>query len=74
MQNEWIIDVLTDLRHFSEKRGMHATASALRDVCLVALAELAELEAAGNAQTGLNAGHEGKTGKPCHPLAGSDVA
>lgn len=71
MENEWIIDVLTDLQHFSEKKEMKATASALKDVCLIALAEL---EAIGAAESGLNKPHEGKTGEPCHQLAGSDVA
>ena len=71
MENEWMIDVLTDLRCFAEKRGMKATASALEDVCLIALAEL---EASRGAGAGLNTGHEGETGEPCQQLAGSDVA
>ncbi len=71
MENEWMIDVLTDLRCFAEKRGMNATASALEDVCLIALAEL---EARRGAGTGLDAGHEGETGEPCQQFAGSDVA
>ena len=71
MENEWIIDVLTDLRGFAENKGMNATASALKDICLIALAELEAIKAE---DTGLTARHEGETGEPCHQLAGSDVA
>ncbi len=71
MENEWIIDVLTDLRCFADKKGMKATASALEDVCLIALAEM---EASKGAELGLTTRHEGETGEPCHQLAGSDVA
>ncbi len=71
MQNEWLIDVLTDLRRFSEEKGMPATASALEDVCLIALAELEANRAAG---MGPNAEHEGKAGESCRQFADSDVA
>ncbi len=71
MENEWMIDVLTDLQRFAEKKGMHATESALKDVCLIALTEL---EATRGTETGLNVRHEGETGEPCQQLAGSDVA
>jgi len=71
MENEWIIDVLTDLRAFAEKKGLNTTVSALEDVCLIALTEL---EAKRVADTGLTARNEGETGEPCQQLAGSDVA
>lgn len=71
MSNEWIIDVLTDLKSVADKNGLHATASELKDVCLIALAEIAALEA-GNA--GLAIAHEGGAGKPGQQLAESDVA
>ena len=51
MPHEWIIDVLTDLGRFARKNGMHATAAELKDVCLVAMAEMAEIEA-GQGTTG----------------------
>lgn len=59
MSDEWIIDVLTDLRRFARERGMTATAAELEDVCLVALAELAEARG----EEGMIAtGHEAGTG------------
>ena len=71
MTNEWIIDVLTDLKRFAQENGLHATASELDDVCLVALAELASLQAGDMGQTN---NHEGGSGKPHQPVTESDVA
>ncbi len=69
--NEWIIDVLTDLRRFAKRNGLAATAAELEDACLVALAELAEGQAR---ETGQTIDHEGETGEPSQLLAESDVA
>jgi hypothetical protein len=41
MRNDWILDVLTDLRTFAELNGMPATADHLSDACLVVAVELA---------------------------------
>lgn len=40
MQDEWILDVLADLRSFAEQKGMDATADILTDACLLAAADL----------------------------------
>ena len=45
MPNDWIIDVLADLRSFAEISGMEATAARLEEASLVALAELSSLDA-----------------------------
>jgi len=71
MSNEWIIDVLTDLRTFAQTNGMEATAAELEDACLVALAELASKRAGDMGQT---SGNEGKSGKPHQGHTDSDVA
>lgn len=41
MQNEWILDVLADLKTFAENNGLNALAEHLDDTRLVAVAELA---------------------------------
>lgn len=45
MRNDWILDVLTDLRTFAELNGMPATANHLSDACLVVAVELANKSA-----------------------------
>ena len=40
MQNEWILDVLTDLKTFAQKNGLAALAEHLDDTMLVAATEL----------------------------------
>lgn len=61
MSNEWIIDVLSDLRSFARKKGLTATAAELEEVCLVALSELQECpDRAGKVVT---ARHGAKAGK-----------
>jgi hypothetical protein len=42
MRNDWILDVLTDLRTFAEQNGMAASADHLSDACLVVAAELSK--------------------------------
>ncbi len=41
MANDWIIDVLADLRTFAGANGLNALAEQLDDAALVAAAELA---------------------------------
>lgn len=40
MRNDWILDVLEDLRSFADQSGMKASAEQLADTCLVVAAEL----------------------------------
>ncbi|WP_300517273.1 hypothetical protein [Aliiroseovarius sp.] len=71
MSNDWIIDVLTDLRAFAERNGLEASADVLDDARLVILAELAS-QAGGKAENTL--GHEGQIGNPPVVLAGRNHA
>lgn len=41
MQNEWILDVLADLKQFAQQNGMGALATQLQSTRLVAARELA---------------------------------
>lgn len=41
MPNQWILDVLADLRAFASLNGLDRLAEQLEDTCLVAAAELA---------------------------------
>ncbi len=71
MTQEWFIDVLTDLRHVAEKKGMRATAAELKDLCLIAMAEIAEIGASdGRSLTA----DEYEPGMPDRAIAESDVA
>lgn len=44
MKNDWIIDVLTDLRAFADKNGLSELARQLDEAALVAAAEIASTE------------------------------
>lgn len=50
MRNDWILDVLTDLRTFAEENEMKASAEQLADACLVVAAELSSKEASALAE------------------------
>jgi hypothetical protein len=41
MANDWIIDVLADLKTYAKKNGLSALAGQLEETTLVALAEIA---------------------------------
>ncbi len=71
MSHDWIIDVLTDLRHVAEKNGLKVTAAELKDLCLVAMAEIAEI---GASDAGSLTSDETGPGKPDCNFAESDVA
>lgn len=45
MANDWVIDVLADLKSYLETNGMKATAACVEDATLVALTELGSFEA-----------------------------
>ena len=59
MQNEWILDVLADLKTFALSADLPVLAEQLDDTALVALAEIASLEERTRAQTH---GHDKPTG------------
>ncbi len=71
MSNDWIIDVLTDLKAFAEQNGLDASADMLGDARLVVLAELASV-ADGKAEITL--GHESQPGNHRVVLAGRNLA
>ena len=43
MKNDWIIDVLADLKAFANANGLKALAEQLEDTSLIAAAEIASL-------------------------------
>lgn len=45
MANEWILDVLADLKAFAQKNGLVALAEQLDDTTLIAASELASVQA-----------------------------
>lgn len=44
MRNDWILDVLADLKTFALSNGLPALAEQLDDTALIAMAEIASLE------------------------------
>lgn len=54
MTNEWMIDVLTDLRNFAEKQAMLELAEHLDDAILVAAVEIRNRDGDGVASAGVN--------------------
>lgn len=76
MPNDWIIDVLADLKAFAEVNGMQATAVQLEDAALVALAELSSLQSRDRAGEGAMAGsgHETGAGNVTHLSARRGLA
>lgn len=75
MPNDWIIDVLADLRAFAELNGLEATAAQLEDASLVALAELSSTAPRGRDGGDVMAGGHGReTGTVTRLLAGRSHA
>lgn len=60
MPNDWIIDVLADLKAFATLNGMEATAAQIEDASLVALAELSSTPSHGLGGGDLMAGGHGQ--------------
>jgi len=54
MQNEWIIDVLSDLKAFARQNGLVQLAEQLDDAVLVAMTELASQEKGAHAYGRVN--------------------
>ena len=59
MSQEWMIDVLTDLRTFAHKNGLIALAEQLEDTILVAESDLTARE---HDRAGAGHGHTADTG------------
>jgi len=57
MQNNWILDVLADLKTFAQANGMVALAEQLDDTALIAAADLASFKEG----TGAHASAESET-------------
>jgi len=59
MPNEWILDVLSDLKAFAQNNDLGVLAEHLDDTCLVAAAELASKGEGHNAHDCRSAGATG---------------
>ncbi len=71
MCNEWLLDVLTDLKTFAEKNGLSVTADQLDDARLIAMTEIAS---ASRRQNGVAHTHEKPVGRPTLYVAGGEHA
>lgn len=75
MPNEWIIDVLADLKAYAALNGLEATAAQLDEASLVALTELSGPAApAGDGMGTATGGHEGEAGNVTHLFARRGLA
>lgn len=74
MSDDWIIDVLADLKSYAEMNGMPAVAASLEDATLVALAEMGSFQARGRSGMGsvMRAGHDGDAGNVTWLFAGRE--
>jgi len=52
MRNDWILDVLADLKSFAQANGLPSLAEQLRDTADLAAIEIASTETRGRAQHG----------------------
>lgn len=57
MPNEWILDVLTDLRLFAEQNGLSSLADQLDDTVLVAATEIASVGSSGGTNQKVDNGY-----------------
>ena len=64
MTNDWILDVLADLRAFAQKNDLSKLAAQLEDASLVAAAELASCEAGVRTVPRGDVGHVGPLLRP----------
>jgi hypothetical protein len=64
MPNDWIIDVLTDLRRFAEQNGLNTLADHLDDTVLVAASELSAKRKMTAGEKTTNACQSGNTHLP----------
>jgi len=59
MANEWILDVLADLKTFARNNGLTSVASGLDDLTIVAAAELASMDMTTPSGVQQEVGHAG---------------
>ncbi|MDJ0827641.1 MAG: hypothetical protein QNJ16_19290 [Rhodobacter sp.] len=59
MANDWILDVLADLKTYAKKNGLSVLAEQLEDTALVAAAEIASMEGKAPTAAVANAGTTG---------------
>jgi len=71
MANDWIIDVLADLKKYAAKNGLSALASQLDDATLIAATEIASIEAGGQE---LAIGDFGNSGRIYRTIAARESA
>lgn len=67
MQNDWILDVLTDLKAFAATNGLSQLSETLEDALVIATAELAyrsaKTQQAGYGKTGETDADTGRAGR-----------
>jgi hypothetical protein len=69
MKADWVIDILKDIRQFSEKNGMLELAEHLDDAIFVAACEIgARIEGAGSSEFGTGRARRGTGTAPDHDL------
>ena len=71
MANDWILDVLADLKKYAAKNGLSALASQLDDATLIAATEIASNEAGGQE---LAIGDLGNSGRIYRTIAARESA
>ena len=60
MKNEWMLDVLADLRTFSEENGLNLTETQIDRVLAVAAAEIASMQGTTPIAVGQDIGNAGR--------------
>jgi len=60
MANDWILDVLADLKTFATENGLLALASQLEDTALIAAVEISSTEENPQEMTGWEVGRSGR--------------
>lgn len=63
MANDWIIDVLADLKTFASENGLVALAGQLDDTMLVATAEVSSTGGAANEMVSWDVGNTGRNNR-----------
>ena len=71
MANDWILDVLADLKKYATKNGLSALARQLDDATLIAATEIATIEAGGQ---DMAIGDFGNTGRFYRTVAARESA
>ncbi len=63
MTNDWILDVLADLKTFASQNGLLALASQLDDTALIAAAEISSIEGKPQEMAGWEVGRTGRNNR-----------